>query len=87
MTASQAERLARLETIAQQQSEEIHKLTEISEEMVKFVAAQQALNVQAKRAHDDQREDRWQVWLRWAGQPGISIAAIVALLWKVMSGG
>ena len=87
MTNTQAERLAKLETIASQQAGEIQKLTKISEEMVKFVAVQTALNQRAKVTHEEERQERWQIWVRWLFNPGLPVVAILALLWRMLTEG
>jgi len=82
-----AERLRALEVLAEHHAKEIQELRKLNEEMVKFVAAQTALNAQERRKHDDEHDDRWQVWLRWIISPGLPAGAIILLLWRVMTEG
>jgi len=84
---AQAERLRALEVLGEHHAKEIQELRKLNEEMVKFVAAQTALNAQAKRAHDEEYGDRWQVWVRWLISPGLPAGAIILLLWRVLTEG
>jgi len=82
---TQAERVRAVEVIVDAHQREIAELQKLNREMVKFVAAQTALNQQAQAIHREDREERWQVWVRWIFNPGLPIFAILALLWRLMT--
>ena len=86
-------RIARLEAMMEHHREQIahHKeeiqcLREIQQQLEKYIAVQEAMNERLTQQHVEAREDRWQVWLRWSITPGLPIAAILGLAWKVFIG-
>lgn len=84
---TQGERIRALEVVSDAHQREIEELRKLNEEMVRFVAVQTALNQRAQVVHMEEREERWQVWIRWLFNPGLPVFAIIALLWRMLSEG
>jgi len=37
--------------------------------------------------HEEERQERWQIWVRWLFNPGLPVVAILALLWRMLTEG
>ena len=85
--ADEKERIAKLEAGHEYHEKEIRMLRDIVRKTDNYLAGQQALNERLARQHDEQREDRWQVWLRWMINPGVPVGAVLIVLWKLLTEG
>ena len=80
------ERIAVLETRIAAHQAQIDRLVALEVTMAKWAAAQEERNEIQRQRHDEEREDRWQVWLRWAVTPGLPLAAMILWAWKAING-
>ena len=80
------ERIAVLETQVAAQQLQIDRLIALEVTMAKWAEAQEVRNAIQRQMHDEEREDRWQVWLRWAVTPGLPLAAMMLWAWKALNG-
>ena len=62
----------------------LERIVAMEMRMAEWTAAQEERNRLQRERHIENREDRWQVWVRWAINPGIPLAVILTLFAKMM---